>query len=388
MWSKTKQALESRLAEGLKGRVKFNYAVYRMDGKCPTECQVLSILVDGESWFHTNQRFWIEKYKTRPEPEDNDIIRETGLVENYWGGVMKHVHQYLNVLSIEEAIAHENYFIRLLAVLDARLGKRKVKELADNVANEPEWFRKWIMLRAGAAASESPRESPPKGEETMSNNENQEQPAFVKTPFVPMSKSMNRRPWKIVSGGQTGVDRAALAAAMSFSIATGGWMPCGRLAEDGVVPEPFASLLRECPTGGFRERTRVNVVDSDATLILVDALPLVGGTAYTADYAAKNGRPCKVVLLSDADAVTRIRDWMLSLEDSVRPGQPGGIVLNVAGPRESGSPGIFARAKKTLLEAFAFFRNHSGGDLSAIDEEGNLVAWMDAEFAEELFGER
>ncbi len=162
MWSRTKQALESRLAEGLKGRVAYNYAVYRMDGKCPTECQVLSILVDGESWFHTNQRFWIEKYKTRPEPEDIDIIRETGLVENYWGGVMKYVHQYLNVLSIEEAIAHENYFIRLLAVLDARLGKRKIRELAANVANEPEWFRKWIMLRA--CGTEVVVESPDEGE--------------------------------------------------------------------------------------------------------------------------------------------------------------------------------------------------------------------------------
>ena len=63
-------------------------------------------------------------------------------------------------------------------------------------------------------------------------------------------------------------------------------------------------------------------------------------------------------------------------------------MLNVAGPRESGSPGIFDRAKKTLLEAFAFFRNHSGGDLSAIDEKGNLVAWMDVECVEELFAER
>lgn len=287
MWSKTKQALESRLAEGLKGRVAYNYAVYRMDGKCPTECQVLSILVDGESWFHTNQRFWIEKFKTRPEPEDNDIIRETGLVENYWGDVMEYVHQYLNVLSIEEAITHQNYFIRLLAVLDARLGKRKVRELAANVANEPEWFRKWILLRAGAAAPDSP------------------DPADAKKPLVPLSKSMNRRPWKIVSGGQTGVDRAGLVAAMSFSIATGGWVPCGRLAEDGVVPEGF----------------------------------------YTG---------------------------------------PG----IVAGPRESGSPGIFARAKKTLLEAFAFFRNHSGGDFSAIDDKGDLVAWMDVEFAEELLAER
>ncbi len=155
---------------------------------------------------------------------------------------------------------------------------------------------------------------------------------------------MNRRPWKIVSGGQTGVDRAGLVAAMSFSIATGGWMPCGRLAEDGVVPKGFYTL-KECPSGGFRERTRRNVVDSDATLILVDTLPLVGGTAYTADHAAKNGRPCKVILLSAADAATQIRNWMLSLEDSVRPGHTDQIVLNVAGPRESGSPGIFDRAK-------------------------------------------
>ena len=136
-------------------------------------------------------------------------------------------------------------------------------------------------------------------------------------------------------------------------------MPCGRLAEDGVVPEGFYTL-KECPTGGFRERTRRNVIDSDATLILVNTLPLVGGTAYTADYAAKNGRPCKVVLLSDADAVAQIRDWMLSLEDSVRPGHTDQIVLN--GPRESGSPGIFERAKKTLMGVFDFFLNHPGKD--------------------------
>ena len=185
-----------------------------------------------------------------------------------------------------------------------------------------------------------------------------------------------------MSGGQTGVDRAGLVAAMWFSIPTGGWVPCGRLAEDGVVPEGFYTL-RECPSGGFRERTRANVLDSDATLILVDTLPLVGGTAYTADFAAKNGRPGKVVRLADEDAAAQIRDWMLSLEDSVRPGQDDRIVLNVAGPRESGSPGIFGRAKKTLLQVFACFRNYSGGDLSSIDDEGNLVAWIDAEFVGE-----
>ena len=213
----------------------------------------------------------------------------------------------------------------------------------------------------------------------MNDDNNKQSTPSAKTLLVSIKESRNRRPWKIVSGGQTGVDRAGLAAAMSYSIETGGWTPCGRLAEDGVVPEGFYTL-KECPTGGFRERTRMNVIDSDATLILVDALPLTGGTAYTADYAAKNGRPCKVVLLSDADAVTQIRDWMLSLEDSVRPGQTDRIVLNVAGPRESGSPGIFERAKKTLLSVFTFFRNYSGGDLSAIDDKGDLVAWIDAEF--------
>ena len=60
----------------------------------------------------------------------------------------EYIHQFLNVLSIDEAIAHDNYFIRLLAVIDARLGKRRIKVLAANLGNEPEWFRKWILLRA------------------------------------------------------------------------------------------------------------------------------------------------------------------------------------------------------------------------------------------------
>ena len=106
MWSKTRQVLESRLADGLKGRVSYHWDVYRRDGKCPTECHVMSIFVDGECWFHTNQRFWDVKYGTRPEPKDNDIIRETGLVENYWGNtVSEYIHQFLNVLSIDEAIS-------------------------------------------------------------------------------------------------------------------------------------------------------------------------------------------------------------------------------------------------------------------------------------------
>ena len=205
----------------------------------------------------------------------------------------------------------------------------------------------------------------------------------AKTPLVSIKESRNRRPWKIVSGGQTGVDRAGLAAAMSFSIETGGWAPFGRIAEDGVIPEGFYSL-KEYPQPGYRARTRANVEDSDATLILVDTLPLTGGTALTAEWAAKVGRPCKVVCLSDADAAERIRDWMLSLEDTVRSGHSDKIVLNVAGPRESKSPGIFLRAKATLLQVLPAFQNHSGGDLCAIDDNGDLVAWMDVEWLEEM----
>ena len=155
MWSKTRQVLESRLAENLKGRVRFQYDVYRTK-KCKakpwwwTTSHVLSILVDGTPWFCTNPLFWEEKYRSLPHPGDEDIIRETGFVPCEWRpSATSLIHQYLNVLSIEEAISHGNYFIRLLAVLDARLGKRKIKELVNNIDNEPEWFRKWILLRAG-----------------------------------------------------------------------------------------------------------------------------------------------------------------------------------------------------------------------------------------------
>ena len=62
----------------------------------------------------------------------------------------KYIHKYLNELSIDEAFTHDNYFIRLLAVLDSRIGKRRLRPLLDNIENEPEWFRKWIRLRCEA----------------------------------------------------------------------------------------------------------------------------------------------------------------------------------------------------------------------------------------------
>ena len=200
-------------------------------------------------------------------------------------------------------------------------------------------------------------------------------------PFILLRvpKSVNRRPWRIISGGQTGVDRAALVAAMSYSIPVGGWVPKGRRAEDGVVPEGFYNM-QECE-GGYRERTRANVRSADATLILSDKFPLSGGTAYTAEIAAEIGKPYKVMNLDTPDVELQIRDWMLSLENAIpkNGSKDEKIILNVAGPRESGSPGIFEKANAVLQHVFVRFRNWSGGDVSSIDDNGSLIAWIDAE---------
>ena len=193
---------------------------------------------------------------------------------------------------------------------------------------------------------------------------------------------MNTKRWIIVSGGQTGVDRAALVAAMSFSMSFGGWVPKGRIAEDGVVPEGFYAM-KELPEGGYRERTRANVRDSDATLILVDKLPLTGGTALTAETAANLGKPYKVVNLDEQGAQREIYDWMMSLEKL--PGIADSVKMNVAGPRESGAPGIFEKAKTMLTKIFWGFRSYSGGDVSFIDDDGELIAWSDAEMVPEFF---
>lgn len=200
-----------------------------------------------------------------------------------------------------------------------------------------------------------------------------------------MRKSLNTRPWRIISGGQTGVDRAGLVAAMTYSIKIGGWVPKGRKAEDGVVPEDFYDM-RECE-GGYRERTRANVRSGDATLILSDKFQLSGGTAYTAKVASELGKPNKIINLDAEDAALQVRDWMLSLESEIPVKDSSDcVVLNIAGPRESVSPGIFEKAKKVLLEVFAQFRKWSGGDLCAIDDDGSLIAWMDAEFVAEFLG--
>jgi len=144
----------------------------------------------------------------------------------------------------------------------------------------------------------------------------------------------------IVSGGQTGVDRAALDFALQAGIPCGGWCPRGRLAEDGVIDARYP--LRETGGAGYGERTRANVRDSDATLIICDGKPS-GGTALTERTAIELGRPVLVVQVQDVPGAGETGAWLQA--NAVR-------ILNVAGPRESGSPGIHARAFRLLSEWF------------------------------------
>lgn len=147
---------------------------------------------------------------------------------------------------------------------------------------------------------------------------------------------------RVVSGGQTGVDRAALDAAMALGLACGGWCPRGRRAEDGPIPSRYP--LRETPGNTYPERTAWNVRDSDATLVLTLGKPR-GGTALTIGLAHKAGRPVMVVDLStEVPGAAEVRAWL---------DREGVRTLNVAGPRESESPGTHAMAFRFLRAAFA-----------------------------------
>lgn len=144
-------------------------------------------------------------------------------------------------------------------------------------------------------------------------------------------------PDRIVSGGQTGVDRAALDAAIALGIAHGGWCPAGRLSEDGSVPSRYE--LRETSSSEYPERTEQNVIDSDATLILYTD-KLKGGTRLTKRFCVQHGKPHLSVRLDQPSKKSEVRDWL----SAWRP-----TCLNVAGPRESTSPGIHGLAMEFLL---------------------------------------
>lgn len=142
---------------------------------------------------------------------------------------------------------------------------------------------------------------------------------------------------KIVTGGQTGVDRAALDAAIKHSFPYGGWCPKGRLSEDGPIDEKYT--LQETPLSAVEQRTEWNARDSDGTLILTVGEPQ-DGTVFTYECAEKYSKPYLVLDLEDEPDISKIMSW--AAEHNLE-------VLNIAGPRESHRPGyIYSRSFQWL----------------------------------------
>lgn len=152
---------------------------------------------------------------------------------------------------------------------------------------------------------------------------------------------------KIVSGGQTGVDRAALDVALDLNIPCGGWCPHGRMAEDGRIDDRYP--LKSTETRNYAHRTRRNVQDSDGTLILTIG-KLTGGTSLTKSYAARESKPYFIADLAHFADFEPVLQWLGN--ERIR-------VLNVAGPRSSSQPAIYAQAYAFLQQLIA----KSRGDL-------------------------
>jgi len=150
---------------------------------------------------------------------------------------------------------------------------------------------------------------------------------------------------RVISGGQTGVDRVALDVALERGIEVGGWCPAGRRAEDGEIPDRYP--LRETPASDYEQRTEWNVWEADGTLILTVGPP-GGGTAYTVRIAEAVGRPCRVVDLAELTTAEEISEAADAVHRWLE--EKGIVTLNVAGPRASRDSGIAERATRFLQQ--------------------------------------
>lgn len=161
---------------------------------------------------------------------------------------------------------------------------------------------------------------------------------------APRSKNAAGLPFygieRIVSGGQTGVDQAALDVAIELGIAHGGWCPLGRLCETGKIAAKYQ--LQEMTSTDYAARTLQNVKDSDGTLILYLS-KLSGGTALTGRFARENGKPLHRVRMDLDVNYSQIVDWILM--NSIR-------ILNIAGPRASSQPEIHSITGRVLKKLF------------------------------------
>jgi hypothetical protein len=157
---------------------------------------------------------------------------------------------------------------------------------------------------------------------------------------------------KIVSGGQTGADIAALDVALRHDFPHGGWCPKGRRSLDGPIPSRY--LLLETPSSSYLQRTEWNVRDSDGTVIFTLGAEPTGGSLKTIQLARKHGRPFVHISRMEkcyTDPALRLRQFV----EEHRIGS-----LNVAGSRESKEPGINRWVSQVLEDAFFWSENHPG----------------------------
>ena len=154
---------------------------------------------------------------------------------------------------------------------------------------------------------------------------------------------------RVTSGGQTGVDQAALRAARDCGLQIDGWCPPGRESEAGKIPAEFP--LKETPVDrspdapdvARSQRTEWNVRDSDATLVIAEVEPRDPGTEWTIECAKRYQRPMFVCDAVDPIANEKIREWLMANQITT---------LNVAGPRESNAPGIGEETYALLKQVF------------------------------------
>src|SRR2546425_6620791 len=155
-------------------------------------------------------------------------------------------------------------------------------------------------------------------------------------------QSMRKSPFKIVAGGQTGVDRAALDWAIAQGVRHGGWCPKGRRAEDGIIPRRYR--LKETRSPAYHVRRRWNIRESDGTLIISAGHRIVGGTKRTAEFAESLKKPLlHLTMTTGAKRAARQLDRFIA--------RHGIHVLNIAGPRDSEEPGIKQFAQDLLTRS-------------------------------------
>ncbi len=149
---------------------------------------------------------------------------------------------------------------------------------------------------------------------------------------------------KIISGGQTGVDRAVLDFALENNIPCGGWCPKGRIAEDGIISDIYP--LTETNSSEYISRTERNVLDSDGTLLLYLNNP-DSGTLITETFCKTNNKPFLHIKLDKQQNIIVVSSWIANNKIST---------LNIAGPRESNESGVYSSTFKFLKNLFDYIR--------------------------------